>query len=125
MSVAATWFRQVASTFASATIQNFDLKLWRVNGSSLASISGEAGVGVFASGNVESNSLVDNIEHLYIRNLAAGDYVLELKRVTGTQVAMPVVVSWYMPSTSPNPDLDGNGSVGASDLAIMLSAWTG
>jgi hypothetical protein len=22
-------------------------------------------------------------------------------------------------------DLDGNGSVGASDLAIMLSAWTG
>jgi len=94
-----------------------------VNGSSLASISGEAGVGVFASGNVESNSLVDNIEHLYIRNLAAGDYVLELKRVAGSQTAMPVVVAWYMPSTSPSPDLDGNGSVGASDLAILLNQW--
>ncbi|MFN5497862.1 MAG: dockerin type I domain-containing protein [bacterium] len=123
MSVSATWFRQVASTFTSASIQNFDLRLWRVSGSSLASISGEAGVGVFASGNVESNSLVDNIEHLYIRNLAAGDYVLELKRVAGSQTAMPVVVAWYMPSTSPSPDLDGNGSVGASDLAILLNQW--
>jgi hypothetical protein len=122
-SATATWFRQVGSTFTSATIQNFNLRLWRVNGSSLASISGEAGVGVFASGNVESVSLVDNIEHLYVRNLAAGDYVLELKRVTGTQVAMPVAVAWYMPQTSPSPDLDGNGSVGASDLAILLNQW--
>jgi hypothetical protein len=123
VSVAATWFRNVPTSFTSVTVQNFDLRLWRVNGSSLASISGEAGVGVFASGNVESNSLVDNTEHLYVRNLAAGDYVLELKRVTGTQVAMPVVVAWYMPETLPSTDLNGDGIVGAADLAILLNQW--
>ena len=123
LSVSATWFRQVATNFSTSTLQNFDLRLWRVNGASLASIAGEAGVGVFASGNVESNSLIDNTEHLFVRNLAAGQYVLELKRNTGSQVAMPVVVAWYMPATAPTPDLNGDGMVGAADLAILLNQW--
>jgi len=123
LSVAATWFRQVALNFTTSTLQNLDLRLWRVNGSSLASISGDAGVGVFASGNVESNSLIDNTEHLYVRNLAAGDYVLELRRVTGSQIAMPVTVAWYMPATTPTADLNGDGVVGAADLAILLNQW--
>jgi hypothetical protein len=87
------------------------------------SISGEGGVGVFGSGNVESVSAVDNAEHLYIRDLAAGDYVLELKRQAGTQSAQPVAVAWYMPPTSPSADLDGDGVVGATDLAILLTQW--
>lgn len=123
VSVAATWFRNVASTFTAATVQNFDLRLWRVSGGSLASISGDAGVGVFASGNVESVSVIDNVEHLYIRNLGAGDYVLELKRVAGTQVAMPVCVSWYMPDTQATPDLNGDGVVNSADLADLLNQW--
>lgn len=123
VSVAATWFRQIASSFTATSIQNFDLKFWRVNGSSLASITGDAGIGVFASGNVESNSVFDNTEHLYIRNLAPGDYVLELRRSTGTQTAMPVVVAWYMPNTAPTSDLNGDGSVGSADLAILLNQW--
>ena len=54
-------------------------------------------------------STVDNTEHLYLRNLAAGDYVLELKRKAGTQSALPVVVAWYMPDPQVLGDLDGDG----------------
>ncbi|MBI1304404.1 MAG: hypothetical protein GC172_11555 [Phycisphaera sp.] len=122
-SVLATWPRQVATNFSAWTLQNFDLRLWKLQGGSLASISGEAGVGVFGSGNVESVSTVDNAEHLYIRDLAAGEYVLELKRQTGTQSAQPVAVAWYMPPTAPNADFDGDGTVGATDLAILLTQW--
>ncbi len=127
LSAIASWNRQVATTYTTTTLQDFDLRLWKVQAGGLISISGDAGTGVYASGNVESNSLIDNTEHLYLRDLAAGDYVLELKRKTGTQVAYPVVVAWYLPNTvSTNPaDLDGNGSVGAADLAVLLSQWGG
>ena len=36
---------------------------------------------------------------------------------------MPVVVAWYMPATTPTADLNGDGFVGASDLAILLNQW--
>ena len=124
-SIVATWFRQVATNFSSFNVQNFDLRLWRASGGALQSISGESGVGVFSSGNVESKSTIDNTEHLYLRDLAAGDYVLELRRVPGTQSLLPVVVSWYMPRTTPAADLNGDGIVGAADLAILLSQWGG
>ena len=90
----------------------------------LVSISGDAGATAFASGNCESKSATENTELLYMRNLAAGDYVLELKRNTGTQTAMPVVVGWYIPNTVASPDLDGDGVVGAQDLASMLNQWS-
>jgi hypothetical protein len=104
-------------------MQDLDLRLWRLVGGQLVSISGDAGVGVFASGNCESISTADNTEHLYLRNLAAGDYVLELKRKAGTQSALPVVVAWHLPDPVVLGDLDGDGSVGASDIAILLNGW--
>lgn len=125
VSVIATWFRQVATNFSSFTVQNFDLRLWGVSGGALTSISGDTGVGVFGSGNVESVSTVDNAEHLYIRNLSAGDYVLELRRVEGTQTALPAVIAWYMPRTAPAADLNGDGVVSAPDLATLLGQWGG
>lgn len=125
VSVVATWHRLVATNFTAWNMQDLDLKLWKLVGGVPTSISGAAGAGVYASGNVESNSTIDNVEHLYIRNLAAGDYVLELKRKTGTQTALPVCVAWYIPETTPsNPaDLDNDGTVGAADLSILLSQW--
>ena len=125
MSVVATWHRQVAINFSSWNMQDLDLRLWRMAGGQLVSISGEAGAGAFAGGNCESVSTVDNTEHLYLRNLAAGDYVLELKRKAGTQSSLPVVVAWYMPDPQVLGDLDGDGSVGASDIAILLNGWGG
>jgi hypothetical protein len=125
VSVVATWHRLVATNFGSWTLQDFDLRWWKLVNGVPTSISGAEGAGVYASGNVESNSTVDNAEHLFIRNLAAGDYVLELKRKAGSQLAMPVCVAWYIPETVPsNPaDLDNDGSVGAADLALLLSQW--
>ena len=49
--------------------------------------------------------------------------MLELRRVTGSQIAMPVTVAWYMPATTPTADLNGDGVVGAADLAILLNQW--
>lgn len=127
LSAVATWHRQVAINFTSWNMQDLDLRLWKLQGGQLVSISGDAGAAVFASGNCQSVSTVDNAEHLYLRDLAAGDYVLELRRNAGTQSAMPVVVSWYLPDTTPTTpgDLNGDGTVGPSDLAIMLNAWGG
>lgn len=125
MSVLATWQRQVATNFSTWNMQDFDLKLSKLVNGTVTPISGDAGVGVFASGNCQSISSIDNAEHLYLRGLAAGDYVLELKRNTGTQSLLPVVVSWYMPNTAVFGDLDGDQLVGGSDVAILLNQWGG
>ncbi len=124
-SVLATWHRQVATNFTTWNVQDLDLRLWKLEGGALVSITGDAGAASFASGNCESKSAVDNTEHLYLKNLSAGDYVLELRRVAGTQTALPVAVAWYMPDTQMTADLDGNGVVGPGDLAILLNSWGG
>jgi hypothetical protein len=124
-SVLATWHRQVATNFTTWNVQDLDLRLWKLEGGALVSITGDAGAASFASGNCESKSTVDNTEHLYLKNLSAGDYVLELRRVAGTQTALPVAVAWYMPDTQMTADLDGNGVVGPGDLAILLNSWGG
>lgn len=123
VSVIATWHRQIATNFTAWTLQDLDLKLWRSNKGTLTAISGDAGAAIFASGNCESASTIDNSEHLYLKGLAAGDYVLELKRKTGTQPAMPIAVSWYMPTTFPTGDIDQDGVVSATDLAALLGQW--
>ncbi len=125
MSVLASWHRQVATNFSSWNMQDFDLKLSKLVNGVATPISGDAGVGVFASGNCQSSSAIDNAEHLYLRNLAAGDYVLELRRNAGTQSLMPVTVAWYLPNTPVLGDLDGDQLVGASDIAILLNQWGG
>jgi hypothetical protein len=84
---------------------------------------GDAGVEVFASGNCDSVSLIDNAEHVFVRNLARGDYVLELVRKAGTQTALPVAVAWHMPDTVATPDLNLDGRVDAADLADLLTQW--
>ncbi len=127
LSATASWFRQVATNFTATTLQDFDLRLWRLENGIAMPLTGDAGVGVFASGNVASESTIDNVEHLHVRGLAAGDYALELVRKPGTQIALPVAVAWYMPETEAPPavegDLDGDGMVNGADLAILLGAW--
>jgi hypothetical protein len=125
VSVVATWHRQVASTFTTWNMMDLDLRLMKLVGGVPTPISGDAGIGVFASGNCESNGVDDNTEHLFLRGLAAGDYVLQLSRKAGTQTAMPIVVAWYMPNTTVAGDLNGDGIVGAPDLATLLNQWGG
>ena len=54
---------------------NLRLGLRRVQSGTVSSITGDAGIGVFAGGNVLSTSGVDNVEHLYVRGLQAGSYL--------------------------------------------------
>ena len=119
----ASWHRSVITGFTTWTLQDFDLRLWKLVNGVPTSLVGDGGISACSSGNVESLSSVDNVEHLYLRNLASGDYAVELVRIAGTQTALPVVLAWYLPDTVPTPDLDGDGVVGAADLAIMLSQW--
>ena len=125
VSVVATWYRQVASNFATWNMMDIDLRLLRLVGGVATPIAGDAGLGVFASGNCESIGVDDNTEHLYIRGLAAGDYVLQASRKAGAQTAMPIVVAWYMPDTTVLGDLNGDGIVGAADIATLLNQWGG
>ncbi|MDZ4754830.1 MAG: hypothetical protein SGJ11_10075 [Phycisphaerae bacterium] len=123
LSVLATWNRSVAANFSSFTLMDLDLQLWQVDGTSLQSLVGNDGLGVFDAGNVTSSSTIDNVEHLYINGLQAGEYVIELRRKPGAQAAMPVAISWYITDTGPLGDLNGDNIVNAADLALLLGAW--
>jgi hypothetical protein len=121
-----TWNRaplaQWTSGVAPATL-NLRLELRRIAGSSAASITGDAGVGVFAGGNVLSQSTVDNVEHLYVRGLQPGSYVLSVTRDDAQSIAAGAAVAWFMDVPAVFGDLDGNGLVNGADLGLLLGAW--
>lgn len=123
VSVIAAWNRNVPSGYTSFSVMDVDLKLKKWVDGVATEISGDGGAAVFGGGNCVSASTVDNAEHLYLANLSAGDYLLEITRKAGTQATMPVVVSWYMPNTVRPGDLNGDGTVGAPDLALLLGQW--
>ncbi len=123
--ILATWPRYVPSTFTSYSLMNIDLTLSRVEGTTLIPLTGDAGLSYFASGNVVSESAVDNVELLVVRDLAPGDYVFEIYRVPGA-TSTSVAVAWLMPETDmpgiPG-DLNHDGMVNGADLAILLGCW--
>lgn len=124
--ILATWPRYVASNFITWNLMNVDLTLWRIgkNGA-LSSLVGDAGLPYFTSGNVVSESDVDNVELIVVRDLEPGEYVFEVKRQVGAST-QPIGVAWIMPETAPPgipADLNGDGTVGGADLALLLAAW--
>ena len=102
---------------------NLRLELKRVSGSSAGAITGDAGIGVFAGGNVLSQSTVDNVEHLYVRGLQPGSYVLSVTRDDAQSISAGAAVAWFMDVPAAFGDLDGNGLVNGADLGLMLGAW--
>ena len=98
----ATWHRQVDTPFGAGTqfVADFDLHLWRVDdNNNLVSLVGDAGLPYFEGGNVVSRSAIDNVEHLYVTGLQAGDYMLEVRRTDqlfGFQ-EYDVALSWFLP----------------------------
>ena len=103
LSVLATWNRQVEPDFSDWSEPQIDLELWSVGaGGALTSMVGDAGLGLFAGGNVASASTRDNLEHLYATELAPGEYVLELARAAdGVALPFDAAVAWELKCAEP------------------------
>ncbi len=121
VSIVTTWNRYVEPDMSFFLLPNFDLQLWKVNASNqLISLVGAGGVGVFAGGNVLSQSTVDNVEQLYVTGLVAGDYVLELRRNDSVNLIWDVAVAWMFPKPG---DVTGNNVVNIDDLLAVINNW--
>ena len=125
VSIVITWNQKTNSGFGSYELADFDLELLQLQNEQLASLVGDAGLGVFESGNIVSESEIDNVEHLYIKNLAPGDYVLQIQRSDLNIGNRMFSVGWLFPEQDENlpGDVDGNGLVDVTDLIIIISNW--
>ena len=123
VSIVLTWHQTVNSNFSGYSIANLNLQLWGFESGSLVDITGDAGLSIFSAGNVVSESSVDNVEHLFIKNLAPGEYVLEISRTTSGN-SRAFSVGWLFPEPAAVPgDVNGDGVVNVSDLLMVISAW--
>ena len=128
ISIVAAWSRQVPTGFGSDwTLGDFDLELVRLDADgNPVSIVG-SGPEVFESGNVYSGSAVDNVEHLYIRGLAAGQYQLRLTLLGGGGASNARAgLAWYFsePDIVDVPgDINADGVVDVDDLLQLLSEF--
>ena len=123
VSILATWHRIVTpNNMASWTNANMSLTLWRINESQqLETLVGDPGLPYFTAGNVVSISPSDNVEHLYINNLAQGDYVIELKRIDGFATQWDAAIAWLLPQAP--GDVTENGTIDVDDLLAIINAW--
>ena len=124
ISVVLTWHQSAINNFGSYSMADFDLVLWEYQNGKLVDITGDAGLGVFGSGNVVSESAIDNVEHLFVKNLAAGEYVLEVRRVDASSSSRVFSVAWLFPEQVGIPgDVNGDGVVNVSDILMLIVAW--
>ncbi len=124
VSIAMTWHQTANSGFGSYSLANLDLLLWKQVGGKLISLAGDSGVGIFGSGNVISESAVDNVEHLFIKDLAIGEYVLEVRRVDSVGGARVFSVGWLFPEQTAVPgDVNGDGIVDVNDILALIVVW--
>lgn len=122
LSVIAAWNRVASTSIAVPQLADLSLSLLRVGTDGIAvPLEGEAGAAFYGSGNVASRSAVDNIEHLYVRDLAAGDYIIQMSRGGTSTAAAPFALAWFV--TPRAADLNRDGAVGGLDLTILLGGW--
>jgi hypothetical protein len=122
-SILATWHRMIESDFSGGSLTNFDLSLLRMSDGAAAHIDGDEGIGVFDAGNVISESVVDNVEHIYVTGLQPGHYVLSLNRRDADATPVDVAIAWWTDGKVMNADIDNSGEVSIGDLLSMFEVW--
>ncbi len=125
VSILLTWHQKANAGFGGYSVANLDLELKRYNNGKPTSLVGDAGLSAFSSGNVVSESEVDNVEHLYLRDLAPGDYVLDISRSDSATGSRVFSVGWLFPELEGGVpgDLNGDGIVEVNDLLIIIAGW--
>lgn len=125
VSVLLTWHQRANTGFGSYSLVDLDLELLHYNNGKPTSLVGDAGLSVFESGNVVSESEIDTVEHLYLRNLSSGDYVLKISRLDTAAGSRVFSVGWLFPESDGGVpgDLNGDGVVEVNDLLILIAGW--
>jgi hypothetical protein len=119
VTVLACWNRRVAANYASWSMPDLSLELWRVDDlGQLQTLVGDPGLPYFASGNVRSTSAADNVEHLFVRDLQPGTYALELKRASDALVTWQASVAWEVVCAAPT--LYGTGKLNSIGTIAQL-----
>ena len=80
--------------------------------------------GVYSSGNHLSNSQVDNVELISIRDLAPGDYAIRVDRRNSSTTTYGGL-AWLLVESDQGliGDFNGDLLVDGQDLATLLSGW--
>ncbi len=101
LSILLTWNVDVSSNFTGQVLANLDLKLTDSTGQIVD----------------QSLSTVDNVEHIYLQNLAAGDYTLSISTDTSRDFGL----AWRMSTLAEveSADFDADGDVDGRDFV----AW--
>ena len=150
-----TWHRVVPSNMSGSTVADIDLEIFAIDRKGAPSSLRGAGSSVFSSGNVVSESGVDNVELLHLRDLAAGDYAVRVSRQDAQATSARSSIAFWIPeageeplvgdlngdgrvngadfgillgafgTSDPEADLDGSGTVGGGDVGVLLASWTG
>ncbi|MGY8755937.1 MAG: dockerin type I domain-containing protein [Phycisphaerales bacterium] len=125
VSIVLTWHQQANTGFGSYSLADLNLELLHYNGGKPTSLTGDAGIGVFGSGNCISESEIDTVEHLYLKNLSAGEYVVKMSRSDSAAGARVCSLGWLFPEqdASVPGDLNGDGTVDVNDLLVIIAGW--
>ena len=126
VSILVAWNRWVDSTMAFWELPDFNLELFQVDGDeNLIPLTGNFGLGVFDSGNVVSDSKVDNVELLHVRDLEPGEYVIQLSRddLLPTPFFTDAAIAWCIPDPPCLGDVNDDSSVDLTDLLEVIGNW--
>lgn len=126
LTIALAWERFIRINGLSSSLADLELELLRVDpAAGPVPLVGDPDR--FAGGNVLSTSTVDNVEHLHVLGLDAGDYVVAIRRLDGITTASGAFgLAWWTDAAGAPPvagDVDGDGQVGFTDLVEILAAW--
>ncbi len=124
VSIVLTWHQKANGGFGSYTLVDYDLELLKFQNGKLVPLTGKKGTGAFGSGNVVSESSVDNVEHLYIKELSPGEYVLKIHRVDPVNTSSVFSVGWLFPEVDAVlGDITGDGVIDVSDILALIGNW--